>query len=84
MRCVTCCRIALVDGQLLANPTVKQAGMSDLNLLYVGLEDVVVMLELQAPPPPRTPPPYFSYPSVQCSPPPPSLYPGVQFLIGSS
>ena len=42
------CRVALVGGKLLASPTVKQAAASDLDLLYVGLEDEPVMVEMQA------------------------------------
>ena len=38
----------MVGGELLASPTVKQAAASDLDLLYVGLGDEAVMLEMQA------------------------------------
>ena len=42
------CRVALVGGKLLASPTVKQTAASNLDLLYVGLEDEAVMIEMQA------------------------------------
>src|SRR5262245_32902530 len=38
-------RVALVDGQLVANPTYKQLGASTLELVIAGTEDAILMVE---------------------------------------
>jgi polyribonucleotide nucleotidyltransferase len=38
-------RIGRVDGKLLANPTIDEQTMSDLNLIVAGTEDSIVMVE---------------------------------------
>jgi polyribonucleotide nucleotidyltransferase len=38
-------RVALVDGQLVANPTYKQLGAATLELMIAGTEDAVLMVE---------------------------------------
>lgn len=38
-------RVARIDGQFVANPTWEQRAYSDLNLVYVGTEEDVIMIE---------------------------------------
>lgn len=43
-----CVRVGLVDGKLVVNPTLEQLEVSDLNLLYAGTMNRVVMIETEA------------------------------------
>ena len=38
-------RVGRVDGQFVANPTHEQRDLSDLDLVYVGTENDVIMIE---------------------------------------
>jgi len=38
-------RVGLVDGEFVANPTFEQREVSDLDLVYAGLRDKVIMIE---------------------------------------
>ncbi len=45
---VGCVRIALLDGQLVANPTLRQLADSDLDLVVAGTADAISMVEAGA------------------------------------
>src|SRR5690606_18538045 len=38
-------RVALIDGQFVANPTIEQMFSSSLDLIYVGSESKMLMIE---------------------------------------
>ncbi len=42
---IGCVRVGLIDGQLVANPTIDQMGGSSLDLIYVGSETEMLMIE---------------------------------------
>jgi polyribonucleotide nucleotidyltransferase len=42
---IACVRVGLVDGQLLANPSVAQQKLSRLNIVIAGSEEGIVMVE---------------------------------------
>src|SRR5262249_38847797 len=42
---IACVRVGLVDGQLLANPSVAQQKVSRLNIVIAGSEEGIVMVE---------------------------------------
>lgn len=42
---IGCVRVALIDGQFMANPTIEQMYSSSLDLIYVGTEKDMLMIE---------------------------------------
>ena len=42
---IGCVRVALIDGQFLANPTIEQMYSSSLDLIYVGTKKDMLMIE---------------------------------------
>lgn len=46
---VAAVRVARVGGQLVLNPSAQDAGRADMSLLYAGIEEETVMLDLQVP-----------------------------------
>jgi polyribonucleotide nucleotidyltransferase len=42
---IGCVRVALIDGQFVANPTIEQMFTSSLDLIYVGTEKDMLMIE---------------------------------------
>ncbi|QYM77845.1 polyribonucleotide nucleotidyltransferase [Horticoccus luteus] len=42
---IACVRVALIDGQFVANPTIEQMFSSRLDLIYVGTEKNMLMIE---------------------------------------
>ena len=42
---IACVRVGLIDGQFVANPTIDQMGGSSLDLIYVGTEKEMLMIE---------------------------------------
>jgi polyribonucleotide nucleotidyltransferase len=42
---IACVRVALIDGQFVANPTIEQMFQSRLDLIYVGTEKDMLMIE---------------------------------------
>ena len=42
---IACVRVAQIDGQFLANPTIEQMFSSNLDLIYVGTEKDMLMIE---------------------------------------
>jgi polyribonucleotide nucleotidyltransferase len=42
---IACVRVALIDGQFVANPTIEQMFQSRLDLIYVGTEKNMLMIE---------------------------------------
>ena len=45
---VGCVRVALIDGQLILNPTLPQLSDSDLDLVVAGTDDAITMVEAGA------------------------------------
>jgi polyribonucleotide nucleotidyltransferase len=42
---IGCVRVALIDGQFVANPTIEQMYSSSLDLIYVGTKSAMLMIE---------------------------------------
>ena len=42
---IACVRVARIEGEFVANPTIDQQFSSDLDLIYVGKEDQMLMIE---------------------------------------
>ncbi len=42
---IACVRVAMIDGQFLANPTIEQMYSSSLDLIYVGTKKDMLMIE---------------------------------------
>src|SRR6202008_4518332 len=42
---IGCVRVGLIDGQFVANPTIEQMYSSSLDLIYVGNEKDMLMIE---------------------------------------
>src|SRR5947209_6626419 len=42
---VGCVRVGMIDGRLIANPTLNQLAESDLDLVVAGTEDAITMVE---------------------------------------